>query len=334
MRLARGRALRLAVLLLCLAWLGWILASLGPRRVLEVARQADPAWLALSVVALAGRYLIWTVKWNLMLRRRGPIGLRATARALLAGNFVNLTTPTAKLAGGFVRAALVKRRTGWGMATAYGWSLADQVTNVLGNLTLYGLLALGAGATLPAGGPGRRLVGSGAAALGAVAAALSLRGWAWRGARRPAVSRLLARFTPERFRSMGEAAWLRPVLEPVLHHGRTWRVAPQDLGLAACAFGSLCLANALVLQSLGVEAPLLLVAAAVVVGYFAGTLVGTLGGVGVTEVALIKLYGLAGISPDAATAGALLHRATYYGLVLAWGGWALAIESRGGSKLE
>ena len=115
-------------------WLGWIVASLGPRRILQIAAQADPLLLGLSILPIVGRFLIWGVKWTLMLRRNGPIGFRITFRALLAGVFVNLTTPTAKLAGGFVRAALIHRRTGWGMATAYGWSFADQVTNLLGNL--------------------------------------------------------------------------------------------------------------------------------------------------------------------------------------------------------
>jgi uncharacterized membrane protein YbhN (UPF0104 family) len=136
----------------------------------------------------------------------------------------------------------------------------------------------------------------------------------------------MARFTPRRFRETGEAAWVRPVFEPLLDVGRTIRVAPQDLSLAALSFGSLCLANALVLQALGADAPLFQVAVAVVVGYFAGTVVGTLGGIGVTEVALIKLYGMAGVSTEAATAGALLHRASYYAVILVAGGLSLLAE--------
>ena len=326
MKSTRGRILRLIVLVVCVAWLVWIVASLGPRTVWEVARQADAALLAVSFIPIFGRFLIWAVKWTLMMRRRSSIPLRHVIPALLSGNFVNLTTPTAKLAGGFVRAALIRRHTGWGMAVAYGWSFADQFTNVFGNLTLCGALSIAAGLSVAGGGSRVSFLASGAAALAVVVMVVSARGWTWTQVQKPAVARFMARFTPERFREMGEATWIRPVLEPLLHVGRTIRVAPQDLGLAALSFGSLCLANALVLQALGVDAPLFSVAVAVVVGYFAGTVIGTLGGIGVTEVALIKLYGMAGVSAEAATAGALLHRASYYAVIVVAGGLSLLVE--------
>ena len=331
MKFPRGKLLRFLIAGVCLVWLGWIVSSLGPGRILQVTRQANPTWLALSFLPLIARFLIWGVKWTLMLRRRGPVRFSHTLLALLSGNFANLTTPTAKLAGGFLRAALIHRRTGWGMAVSYGWSLADQVTNVLGNLTFYGFLALAATSLIPTSHRIHFLT-TGIAALVAVSAMLALRGWAWNQMQRPGISRWLARFTPERFRTKGaegpSAAWVLPVFEPLLHHGSTLRVAPKDLGLAACSFASLCLANAVVLQALGADTPLVLVSVAVVIGYFTGTIIGTLGGIGVTEVALIKLYTVMGISPEIATAGALLHRASYYLVILLWGGTALVLEGR------
>ncbi len=326
MKSGRGRILRLVILLVCVVWLVWIVFKLGPRQVWEVAKQADPILLALSFLPIFGRFLIWAVKWTLMLRRRGAIAFRHVLPALLSGTLINLTTPTAKLAGGFVRAALINRRTGWGMAPAYGWSFADQFTNVFGNLTLYGLLAVAAGTTVAPGATRNGFLASGAAALVVVVLLVASRGWAWRQVQKPAVARSMARFTPQRFRNMGEATWVRPVFEPLLNVGRTWRVAPQDLGLAAASFASLCLANAVVLQSLGADAPLFKIGVAVVIGYLAGSLLGTLGGIGVTEVALIKLYGMAGVSPEIAAAGALLHRASYYAVTTVWGGASLLIE--------
>lgn len=327
----RGRIIRLTIVAVCLVWLAWIVYKLGPRRILAESRSADPAWLALSFAPLLLRFLIWGFKWWRMLRRRGPVGFWWTLTALLSGNFVNLTTPTAKLAGGFLRAALINRRTGWGMSTAYGWSLADQVTNVLGNLMLCGLLATSAGLVV-VGGARSQFLGAGAAALVTVVAVVAARDWGWRQVQRPALSRWLARLTPRRFRVEGHggptAAWVLPVFEPLMHVGRTIRVAPADLTLAACSFGSLCVANALVLQALGTEASVLRVAVAVVIGYFAGTVLGTLGGIGVTEVALIELYQLAGVTPEAAAAGALLHRASYYAVIVLLGGGSLLWEAR------
>jgi len=122
-------------------------------------------WLALAVFFVGVRYLVWGFKWWWMLRRRGRVGFGASLSTVLAGVFVNLTTPTAKLGGGFLRAALLDRRTGWGFASSYGWSFADQFTNVLGNIVLGGVLMLATAAGLP-GGPARAfLVSLGTAAL-------------------------------------------------------------------------------------------------------------------------------------------------------------------------
>ncbi|MDX1388055.1 MAG: lysylphosphatidylglycerol synthase transmembrane domain-containing protein [Acidobacteriota bacterium] len=333
MKISRGRLVQILIAAACVGWLAYTIYKLGPRTVLAVARQADATWLALSFVPIFGRFVIWGFKWNGMLRRRGPISYPNTLRALLAGVFVNLTTPTAKLAGGFVRAALVNRRTGWGMAQTYGWSLADQITNVLGNLSLYGLLAVSAGYSMAAGVSRGQLLASGVVALATVVIVVSLRARAWVLFQKPGLARVLARVTPARYRTTESgrpmAGWVRPVFEPLLHHGRTIVVAPRDLALGAASFGTLCIANAMVLQALGADAHLAKVSVAVVVGYFFGTIFGTLGGIGVTEVALVELYTLAGVSREVAAAGALLHRASYYLVILLWGGVSLALEGRG-----
>ena len=58
---------------------------------------------------------------------------------------------SAKLAGGIVRAVLLSRRRGWPPLEAYGWSLADQATNILGQWLLFGVLAMAAYSGLPPG---------------------------------------------------------------------------------------------------------------------------------------------------------------------------------------
>ena len=79
----------------------------------------------------------------------------------------------------------------------------------------------------------------------------------------------------------------------------------------------------MVLKSLGVKAPLIVVTMVVVLGYLAGNLLGAWGGIGVTEAALVALGTQFGVPADAAAAGALLHRAVFYTVVLSCGGLAL-----------
>lgn len=324
--------LRLVIVLACLAGLAWTVRSLGPERILAAAQSADRGWLAASVLAMVARFAVWTVKWRTMLLREGSFGWLDSARTLMAAAFVNLTTPSAKLAGGFVRAAMVARRTGWGFARCYGWAFADQFTNTLGNVTLSGIVCLGAISAWPDPFQRRVLAGLGIAALVGVTVMVSLRGFAWRQVRRPGVARSLARFTPARFRvdsKDGErAAWIEPVLAPLLHVGATSKVVPRDLGLAALSCSFLCVSNACALEAVGLHVAILPAAAATILATFLGTMATTPGGIGATELALIGLYAHLRVPPEAAAAGALLHRAAYYLVSLAGGGLALAAEGR------
>ncbi len=137
----------------------------------------------------------------------------------------------------------------------------------------------------------------------------------------------MTRITPARFHQVQDGAasagWLPRLVRPLLLESR-W----SDIMGAAAAFGALCAANALVLRSLGVDAPLWVVAVAVAIGYLAGNGLGPWGGIGVTEVAMAGIYMQLGIAGEAAAAGVLLHRAAYYIVGLVWGGVALLRTGR------
>ena len=75
-------------------------------------------------------------------------------------------------------------------------------------------------------------------------------------------------------------------VSPLLERGGILTAFLPDLLWAAIAFASICLANAMVLRSLGVETPIPLLSLAVVLAYFAGVLVGAWGGVGMLVLAI------------------------------------------------
>jgi uncharacterized membrane protein YbhN (UPF0104 family) len=316
----RRRLLRWGAAAVGLAVLVVTLGKLGPRRLAAMALEADPRWLTLSVAPIVGRFLVWGVKWHRMLRREAQVPFRAALRSLMAGCFVNLTTPTAKLGGGVLRAAFLERRYGWPLATAFGWVLADQTTNVLGNVLLFALLAIVGGLMVPAGGGA--VAGLGLTTIALVSALIVARRPLWGLAADPRLAARLVRLTPARWRRGGAdgepGGWIRPLLQPLLV-----RATLTDLLLAAASFALLCASNALVLRALGVEAAPWIVVVTVAVGYFAGNGLGPWGGIGVTEAAMAAVYLRFGVAGDAAATGVLLHRASYYLLGLSWGGFAL-----------
>jgi uncharacterized membrane protein YbhN (UPF0104 family) len=316
----RRLMLALAAAAAGLALLGWTLRRLGPRGVLDAALAADARWLALSIVPVVARYAIWAVKWQRMLARERAVSLRDATRMVMAGCFVNLTTPTAKLGGALLRAAVLERRHGFELSAALGWVLADQLTNVLGSLLLFGVLALAGGALAPAGGA----AGYGAAgvlALLLLAGMLVARAPLGRAAERPRLAAALARWTPARFHAPGRepGAWVRPFLAPLAR-----KTTGGDIAAGALSFAALCVASALALHATGGGPAPWVVAVAVGVGYFAGNGLGPWGGIGVTEAAMAGVYLQLGVSGEAAAAGVLLHRGAYYAVGLGWGGLALA----------
>ena len=333
------KALRLAIALAALVAIGWLIYRLGPMRVARVAREADPLLLAWSLVPLLGRFAVWGWKWQRILRREIEVPFWPVLEIQLAGSFVNLTTPTAKLAGGFLRAMVIARRYGGGWARAYGRAFADQCTTVLGTLALYAVTAPVAYVTL------QGLAWRGwALALGlAIGAGLLglvlLRPWLFSWLARPAVAGWLRRRIPARYRrEQPDDGWIGDVLYPLLGEGSAWRTLVPDILWGAVAALLVCWANAAVLQALGAEAPFGTVCAVVILSYFAGILLSAWGGVGVTEASLAGLYIQVGISPETAAAAALLHRATFYLLVLLLGGaafWRVGGElSRSGRSSE
>ncbi len=295
-------------------------------------RQAHAGWLALSLLPLIVRFVVWSYRWQRILCRRHPVPYAVALRTIGAGAFVNLTTPTAKLGGGILRSVLVDRRYGWGLVASYGRVLTDQAANSLGSLVLFGTVALAAGLAFPQLAERQPLLIAGSLSLVLVALGLWARPHLWRRVRQPGFARFLARVVPERFRRKSgsdpdEPGQMR-LLYPLLGEGSIWTSTVPDLLLGSVGFASIAVSNALVLRSLGVDADLRLVAVAVVVGYFGGSIVGAWGGIGITEVMLTGLYVRAGIPADAALAGALLHRAGFYLVVLTYGGACLLLEAR------
>ena len=308
----------------------WTVHSLDPRRVWAMAASANPFWLAVSAIPIVLRFGIWGVKWTNMLARHSPVPLGTATRFIAAGSFVNLTTPTAKLAGGVVRALLLNRRYGWRMSVAYGWAFADQVTNLIGHTLLFGVGTLAFSFHPAAAEWSSAFAIVGSLTLLGLAAGFLIRRPAWDWIQRPALASRLGRFVPQRFSGADGVTpdGLKRIFGPLLDSGASWKAFVPDVLFGALAFTMLPVANAMVLRSLGVDAPLLVVTVVVVLGYLAGNLLGAWGGIGVTEAALAALGAQFGVPAEAAAAGALLHRAVFYAVVLSCGGGSLWIERR------
>ena len=141
--------LKLCLVLVCFAYLAHSLRALGPGDVWAVARESHMGWLLLSLLPILARFLLWSWKWQRMVKREASFPLRLSHRLIMAAAFINLATPTAKLGGAIYRALFLKKRLGFRSSRASGWVFADQMAHLMGSTLLLGGVAVLAPVVLP-----------------------------------------------------------------------------------------------------------------------------------------------------------------------------------------
>lgn len=312
-------SLKLALLALAVWLVLRLLAGLEWSDVAARLAAARPGWVIAAVAALVLRMVIWDERWRQAIRRAGALPPRwVSFAALVAGAAVNSVTPTVRVVGGVLRGRWIGRAVGVSLGRAYGSVLYDQVAHqvVTGSVTVIAVI----GAALVTG---RVAFGLGLATVAAGAAvAIAL----WLHRRRGRRRELLRAFAE---RLVGRAA-TGGALERLVAHGReAIEVVVTLLGDAglhgrAVVWGvAFFVVNAgaqwMVFVALGEPASFWVVLAVVALGAAAGILVGTPGGLGAAEAAMIAGFTALGVDPLDATAASLLYRALHFAVILGLG---------------
>jgi uncharacterized protein (TIRG00374 family) len=294
---------------------------------------SDPWFLLLGVAFLLGRFAIWDWRFRLACRRTigESSGVFLGFFVLLASAALNLITPTARVIGGLMRARYFARSSGRTFGRLYGAVLYDQLAHhaVFIACTWLAVIAM-------AFEVGKDRLGvAGALALGATVAALVL--WSRRGgagAANPVVRFLARRAETSDGRMQQLYAHGHEAVEVFVQLLGVPRLRAQAVALGVTYFLVQGLAQYWIFLALGARLDLTVVLAGVAVGNAAGTLSGTPGGAGTTELAMVPSFVAMGLSPALAMAGTLLFRGLHYLLVLAVGLPALAaLELRGKQPL-
>lgn len=276
--------------------------------------QAEPGWIALAVAVLGLRLGVWAGRWALAVRRTGDVvAFRVLWAAIAAAAAVNQLTPGARVLGGFLRARWVHRYGRSSLGEAFGGVLYDQIAHQVVIVPMTVASLIGGAALL-----GRRSLAWTLTIVGVllIAAALEVvrRRWTWS-------LEMLTRFLTRRARradgrfgralghTRGAVATVRSLAGSMI----LWR----DTTLLGLAF---VVANVVAqwaaFRALGIEPGWLAVVVTVTLGTAAGALLGTPGGAGATEAAMIACYAAFGVDHLEATAATLLYRAVHYGVLL------------------
>ena len=325
------RLIKLTLLVLALWLAARLLADLAWRDLAARMEEANRAWLVAAVAALVARFVVWDERWRRALARLGQVPPRSiTLPSLLSAATVNTVTPTARILGGVMRARHLSRAgqdadgVPESMGRAYGSVLYDQVAHqgVIGALTWCSLIA----AAAIAGRPALAWWLGGALALTALALGVALR---LRGGDSGLVRWLAERLAgpgDDEDEDGGETGRLRRLVT----HGRDAvrvvrdllrdrRLATEAVLLTLVFFVVNASGQWMVFEALGSEVSFLVVLAVVALGAMAGVAVGTPGGIGGAEAAMIATFTAFGVGRLDAAAAALLYRAFHFATILALG---------------
>lgn len=324
--LAAKLAILAAVLLLAFRLAG----DLDWQRVGRRLVSAHPGWVAVAVALLVVRMAIWAERWRLVVERaEGTVPRGVAFRTLTAAMLLNLVSPAARVVGLWMRARVMGRAGGVPFGRSLGAVLFDQLTHhlVMGGAAVGSLVVVSflLGHAVLGGAVG--------AALGVATVVLLL----YRRRGGPGLEVLAASLAERAERAAARGArrgrWLAGGGTAVGVVRRLLR--DRGLVLRGLAFAGLFLAANVLAQealfaALGTPAGLLRSLAAVTLGTTAGVLLGTPGGLGATEAAMVACYAALGVDRIDATAGVLLFRGLHYAAVLALG--VPALVSLGGRR--
>ena len=312
-------------------WLAWRLAA-GIEWEDLAARLRMASWtlIALAVVCLIGRFVIWDLRWWIAARQLDhDARLLLGFFALIASSAVNHVTPTVRIVGGLVRARYIARGRAQTFGHAYGVVLYDQLVH---NATMTGItwVALIAAAFAL---DYHEVAWSALAAL--VATAVGGLVWLRRGSPggRPVadfLKRLAARRTGTIQRVLAHSQDAVDVFLRLLGNRRL-HVEAVALGLGFFVLNAL--AQWIAFRALGTDVGVAVVIAAVSLGSAAGMLTGTPGGIGTTEAAMVASFVALGVDRVDAAAATILFRGLHYAVVLAIGVPSLLVlELRDGRR--
>jgi uncharacterized protein (TIRG00374 family) len=321
-----GRLLKAGLTLLMVLLVGVFVARSDIEWAELAARVAgaSPLFLTLGMVLLLARFWLWD--WRFRLAARRAVGRSSGAAlgffVLVASACLNLITPAVRLAGGLLRARYWARWTGRSFGYLYGVVLYDQIAHHV-TMTACTWVTL----VVAAYALGRPWLGT--AALAALVGAVAwLVLWSRRSgaAEEHPVVRFLARRAEraegklQRFFAHGHEAV--GVFVRLLGHVP---LRPRVAALGVVYFFVNAAAQWLMFLAIGLPVNPLVVLAVVALGNAVGTISGSPGGLGATEVAMVASFQALGVDEVAAAAGTLLFRGLHYAAVLGIGLPALAL---------
>lgn len=324
------------VLFLCVLGLLYVvLRSIGFR---EVMRQMERIrWRHLLAAGLLqlGVFVLWTLRWQQLMKREERRGLLRLFPIYMAGVFVNMITPGARVGGEPVRAYYMSAVFGGRKSTYMGTVLADRMANMVVFLSLVIFSTLYILFLVPLGPvPKLALQGGVLFAVAVVVSGFLLRKKV--GAESRFTRWLLSSIYEMRFLAFLRRRFptyeqfedyaidrLGNVFRPIRRTFRRPRQLTKAVVIGLVSWFVFFLANYVLFRSLGADIGALPVFVIFVISIMCGAAGISPGGAGVMEAAMIGLCAAFGLEYDTAAAVTLVSRGLFYLYGVGFGGLCL-----------
>jgi len=311
-----GSCATLAVLAAALWLVIRLVGDMGWPEILSRLTGASAPWVALALLFKVAMFVAWGYRWTLSVQTLpGAPRKRVVYVAQVAGLLANLLAPFARVLGTLARVRYLRTFSHLPLSRCFGAVLFDQIAHGIAMAVVTVVAMMAAAALL-----GRPLLALALALfLVVVGVVVGVRRLTGRAPLTEVLAAFLASWAAENggerrlFAGGGDAA---EVVADLVRRERLWfGVITWGVGL----FALNALSQWAVFAALGWAVSPQVVIIGVALGTAAGMLVGTPGGLGSTEAAMIGLYVALGVDPVLAGAGTLLFRALHYGVLLMTG---------------
>lgn len=332
-------AIRLTALLLVVVLLFLVFRRVGFLNILRAIIHIPPLSIISAVLLFLTVFILWCFRWLHFLRPEPGMNMLTVFPVYMAGMFVNIITPGARVGGEPVRAYYMNRIFG-GQRTRYLGSIL--ATKVAYGVVFFGFVILSVLfvlAFVPLALP-YKLVMAGAVllVLGAVVSGFMLRRHI--GIRSGLLGKLLPILYEGRFMKFIRQHFdtyehfeeyairkLDNLVAPAMRAAGSNRSLALVFGLSALSWLLVCLAHHVLFAALEADIGFLRVMVIVTISTFFGEISMTPGGAGFMEAAMLALCAAFGLDSRTAAAVTVLSRGLFYLCGLGLGGVCLAALS-------
>jgi uncharacterized protein (TIRG00374 family) len=332
-----ARALKVSLVVLALAALGWVLHVIGLRNIAAAMRATSRLSIAESAGLFASVFVLWAVRWQIIMRTQPPRELLKVFPILMAGVFGNLVTPGARVGGEPIRAYYMSKALGGEKSACFGTVLVDKFSNwvvfmgfllaslafviiyvpltLLSKVILTGLVVL---VVVPvvSGLLLRERIGTRSRLMGRLLPRLY---------DFPLLRVLRRRFPTYQHFEDYAIGRLDSMWGPIAHTAGSPRTLTVICLLSAVSWLLYCMAHYVLFIGLGADIGFMHVLVIVTVAMFLSDMSVAPGGVGLTEAIMIGLCAAFGVDSSAAAAVTLISRGLFYLFGLGLGGLCLAV---------